>query len=263
MSEPTSAPEALLPIRVLAAGSSRMNTQLLADALAQDARFHLIAAEPMAAAILEAVTKENPDVVLLSQTLEDSPTRGFELARQLIATHPATRVVMLLDSSKRSSVLEAFRAGARGVFSRTESLKSLAKCIACAHSGQVWADSRELGYLLDAISRRTPKALADDGGFAILSKRQQDVVRCVAEGLSNREIAGRLHLTPHTVKNYLVRIFDKLGVSSRVELVLYALTWTRLPVSSRASTEPSNPRTSPADRRRDLARPSARRNPTK
>jgi DNA-binding CsgD family transcriptional regulator len=63
--------------------------------------------------------------------------------------------------------------------------------------------------------------LLDSRGQAILSKREQEVVACVAEGLSNREIASRLKLTEHTVKNYLFRIFDKLGVSSRVEVVLY------------------------------------------
>jgi DNA-binding CsgD family transcriptional regulator len=66
-----------------------------------------------------------------------------------------------------------------------------------------------------------PMRLVDSGGEAILSKREQDVVRCVAEGQSNREIASSLGLTEHTVKNYLFRIFDKLGVSSRVEVVLY------------------------------------------
>jgi len=62
----------------------------------------------------------------------------------------------------------------------------------------------------------------DARGAALLSRREQEVVRCVAEGLSNREIAQRLGLTEHTVKNYLFRIFDKLGVSKRVEVVLYA-----------------------------------------
>ena len=64
----------------------------------------------------------------------------------------------------------------------------------------------------------------DARGAALLSRREQEVVRCVAEGLSNREIAQRLGLTEHTVKNYLFRIFDKLGVSSRVELILYAVS---------------------------------------
>jgi DNA-binding NarL/FixJ family response regulator len=118
-------------------------------------------------------------------------------------------------------VVEAFRCGAQGVFSRTESSKTLAKCINSVHQGQVWASSAELCYLIEAFRESAPVRLMDARLEAILSKREQDVVRCVAEGLSNREIASRLKLTEHTVKNYLFRIFDKLGVSSRVEVVLY------------------------------------------
>jgi DNA-binding NarL/FixJ family response regulator len=118
--------------------------------------------------------------------------------------------------------VEAFRAGARGIFCRTESLKSLAKCIQCAQSGQVWANTKELGYLLGALSEAMSMGPPDDSNLSTLSKRERDVVLCVAEGLSNREIAHRLNLTEHTVKNYLFRVFDKLGVSSRVEVVLHA-----------------------------------------
>jgi DNA-binding NarL/FixJ family response regulator len=129
---------------------------------------------------------------------------------------------MLLDSSERSQVVEAFRAGARGVFSRSESLKSLAKCILCVNQGQIWANSKELKFLLEALGEALPLRVIDARGTELLSRREQEVVRCVAEGLSNREIAQRLGLTEHTVKNYLFRIFDKLGVSKRVEVVLYA-----------------------------------------
>lgn len=224
MANATSLTENREPIRVLAADRSRMNSQLLADALGRDAQVTVIEAESTAEAILAATGAEKPDVVLLSPALEDNPTLGFQVARQLRAAHPKTQIVMLLDTSERSTVLEAFRAGARGIFCRTESLKALSKCIRCAHSGQVWANSRELGFLLDAVSEVLPLGLADASGLSILSKREQDVVRCVVEGLSNREIARRLTLTEHTVKNYLFRIFDKLGVSSRVEVVLYAFS---------------------------------------
>jgi DNA-binding NarL/FixJ family response regulator len=92
------------------------------------------------------------------------------------------------------------------------------------HKGQVWASSEELHYLLEAVTEPMPMRFATVAGKPLLSARELDVVRCVAEGLSNREIAQRLTLREHTVKNYLFRIFDKLGVSSRVEVVLYALS---------------------------------------
>lgn len=210
-------------IRVLAADSTRMSSQLLAEALAQDRQFEVTGIEPRGASILEAVAHKKPHVLLVSSVLEESATLGFDLTRQVSASYPQTRVVLLMDTSSRTAVVEAFRCGAQGVFSRTESSKSLAKCINNVHQGQVWASSAELRYLLDAFRESEPMQLVDSRGEAILSKREQDVVRCVAEGLSNREIASRLKLTEHTVKNYLFRIFDKLGVSSRVEVVLYAL----------------------------------------
>ena len=210
------------PVRVLVADRTRMNSQLLAHALARDPMFQITEAEPSETAILAAAGKECPDVVLLSSFLGDSSTRGSHVARSLHTVCPHIQIVMLLDVSEREAVVEAFRAGARGVFCRTESLDNLAKCIGSAHAGQVWANSRELGYLLEALAETMPIRWGETSDFSLLSKREQDVARCVADGLSNREIARQLKLTEHTVKNYLFRVFNKLGVSSRVELVLYA-----------------------------------------
>jgi DNA-binding NarL/FixJ family response regulator len=209
-------------VRVLAADSTRMNSQLLAAALERDKRFQVLEPALDARGIVATVAKERPGVVVISAELDENQRKGFEVARELRTAAPETRVVMLLDASERNQVIEAFRTGARGVFCRSDSLKSLAKCITCVHQGQVWANSRELRFLLEALGEALPLRVVDARGTVLLSRREQEVVRCVAEGLSNREIAQRLGLTEHTVKNYLFRIFDKLGVSKRVEVVLYA-----------------------------------------
>jgi DNA-binding NarL/FixJ family response regulator len=217
------APGEKRPIRVLAADSTRMNTQMLADVLARDKRFCVLETQISAGGILAAAERDKPDVVLLSPVLEDDSARGYALARELRLLYPAVRIIMLLDRSERDSAVEAFRAGASGIFCRSESLKFLPRCIACVHGGQVWANSGELKYLLDALAEAMPRrSMMRPRDVSVLSKREQDVVRGVADGLSNREIAQQLNLTEHTVKNYLFRIFDKLGVSSRVEVVLYA-----------------------------------------
>lgn len=215
-------PEVSEVIRVLAADSTRMNSQLLASALERDKRFHVLESVSDSRGFVAAVLKEQPAVVVISAEIDGQPRKGFEVSREVHALRPETRIVMLLDSAERSLVVEAFRSGARGVFSRSESLRSLAKCIHCVSQGQVWANSKELRYLLDALGEALPLRVIDARGAELLSRREQEVVRCVAEGLSNREIAQRLGLTEHTVKNYLFRIFDKLGVSKRVEVVLYA-----------------------------------------
>ncbi len=211
-------------IRVLAADNTSMNTQLLVEALARDTQISMAGSAAKAPEILAWTRKERPDIALVSLRQGEDATAGFSLCREICAGSPSTRVIMLLDSSERSAVIDAFRSGARGVFCRTEPLKLLAKCIVCVHQGQVWASSEELHYLVDAVSEPVPMRFATVGGKSLLSARELDVVRCVAEGLSNREIAQRLTLREHTVKNYLFRIFDKLGVSSRVEVVLYALS---------------------------------------
>src|SRR5579862_2705635 len=222
MSHAIALPEVSEVIRVLAADATRMNSQLLVAALERDKRFQVLDAGSDARGIIAAVIKEKPAVAVISAELDEDKRKGFEVAREVRAMQNDTRVVMLLDSPDRGQIVEAFRAGARGVFCRSESLKSLAKCIQCVSLGQIWANSKELRYLLEALGEALPLRVIDARGAALLSKREQEVVRCVAEGLSNREIAQRLGLTEHTVKNYLFRIFDKLGVSKRVEVVLYA-----------------------------------------
>src|SRR5258708_2801176 len=131
MAHAISLPEGSEVIRVLAADNTRMNSQLLAAALERDKRFQVLDPGVDVRGFVAAVAKEKPTVVVISAELDDNPRKGFELAREVHACHPETRVVMLLDVSERSQIVEAFRAGARGVFCRSESLKSLAKCIHC------------------------------------------------------------------------------------------------------------------------------------
>jgi len=208
-------------VRVLAADSTSMSTQLLVEALSKNEQLHVMEAAPNEDAILRLAEQEKPQVVLLSSKLGHDG-QALELIRNLRAQAAGPRVIVMLDRSEPATVVQAFRAGAHGIFCRTEPLRLLTKCIECVHAGQVWASSSELHFLLEALAK---PGMADLQHLehAPLSARESDVVRCVAEGLTNREIAAKLKLTEHTVKNYLFRIFDKLGVSSRVEVVLYAL----------------------------------------
>jgi DNA-binding NarL/FixJ family response regulator len=86
--------------------------------------------------------------------------------------------------------------------------------------GQTWASSEQIGSVLDAFARVAPPVLTDKAK-APLSRREREVAELVAEGFSNREISAQLGLSQHTIKNYLFHIYEKLGMSSRVDLVLY------------------------------------------
>ena len=133
-------------------------------------------------------------------------------------------MVLLLDHYDRESALCAFRAGARGIFCFADHpFRMLFKCIHRVHQGQVWASSDQLQDLIAAISQVPSLRVVDASGLKLLTLREEQVVALVSDGLSNREIARELNLSEHTIKKYLFRIFDKLGISSRVELVLYAV----------------------------------------
>ena len=128
---------------------------------------------------------------------------------------------MLLESSEREWVVEAFLAGASGVFARSEPLAALAKCIQCVSQGHVWANSKELGYLLEVLGQTLPLTTIGCRDAVPLSRRDREMLQGVAEGLTNRQIARRLGLSECTVKNYLSRVSNKLGVSTRVKMAKY------------------------------------------
>jgi two-component system nitrate/nitrite response regulator NarL len=213
-------------IRVLVADNTRIHTQLLADALKRDPGLDVISADSDSHGLIAAAAAHKADVLLISSNLDEESHRAFEVLRQLRASHPQIRAVMLLDSSKREFILHAFRAGARGIFSRHESVESLCKCVRSVHEGQIWASSVQMSFAVEALAASPTVRAVDANGLDLLSKREMEVVRSLAEGLTNREIAERLGLSQHTIKNYLFRVFDKLGVSSRVELLFMTLSQT-------------------------------------
>ncbi len=211
-------------IRVLVCDNTRVHTQLLADELKRDGDLQVTTSASGAEALITRPAFSDVDILVISSTLDEQPGRGLEVLRTLRSTNPEIRAVMLLDSSKSGMILDAFRAGARGVFSTRETVESLSKCIRRVFEGQIWANTRQVEALVHALASSHNIRAVDAHGLNLLSKREMEVVRCVAQGMSNREIAERLHVSQHTVKNSLFRIFDKLGVSNRVELLFMTIT---------------------------------------
>ena len=210
-------------IRVLVADSSRIHTHLLADALKRDPLLEAIPFDSDSRSLVAAMMGLDIEVLVISPSLNEQPFRGLEVLRELRAVRPV-RAVVLLDSVKDEAILDAFRAGARGIFSKSQPAEVLSKCVRCVYQGQIWANSQELALAVEALASAPNVRAVNASGMSLLSKRELQVVRCLAEGMTNREIAERLKLSQHTVKNYLFRVFDKLGVSSRVELLFMTLS---------------------------------------
>jgi DNA-binding NarL/FixJ family response regulator len=206
-------------IGVLVADSNQMHRQLLVSALRRRPEFRVSCCELAANSMLAAVGDNAIDVLLMNAEDDMSVVRNLHLA------HPKIAKVLLLEKSDRSTVTNAFRAGVRGLFSFTESpFRLLCKCIHRVQEGQLWASNQQLEYLIETMTLVPSLRVINNNGFKLLTAREEQVVALVADGLSNREVARELGLSEHTVKKYLFHIFDKVGVSSRVELVLYAVT---------------------------------------
>ena len=172
------------------------------------------------------------DVALISSNLRDGPLSGFKVLRSLrLLQEPALRTVMLLDRDDPGSDHSggAFRYGASGVFERDASCESLCKCIRRVHDGQVWANNQQVLYLIQALKTASTVTKGYSRLRSILTRREEDIVKLVLEGKTNREIALALGLSEHTVKNHLFRLFKKVGVSSRSELMAYSLQ--QIPIS--------------------------------
>ena len=133
-------------IRVAVADATRMNSQLIVGALKRchnNFDVHPLTSNSVIA--FSELQNYRPDVAVISARLEDGPLTGFKILYQLRASESKTPTVMLLDSTEREFVVDAFRGGARGVFCRGYSFSALPKCIRRVHEGQIWVSNLELG----------------------------------------------------------------------------------------------------------------------
>jgi DNA-binding NarL/FixJ family response regulator len=226
MTAPTPAKDPSADTRpsVLITEASKMYCDLLSMAfVAVPDRFHVVATAFTTADILALVREHRPSVAIISDTLADGPLSGLRILPEVRKANPETRILLAMSSSDRELVIEAFRFGADGVFCRNSPFDMLCKSVDALAKGQIWANSKELRYVMEEFMRAPKQRKVDPTVENRMTKREGDVVRLAVEGMSNREIARELGLTEHTVKNYLFRVFEKLGVSNRVELVLSCL----------------------------------------
>jgi len=224
--QPLTKPKAFRPIatgtiQVLVADSSPIQSQLLTRALKARREFR-VSAVALEAAALHGFMQSNPaDVILIA----GSNLPDLSLLRWLHISYPKVAPVLLVESDDREMVVNAFRAGTKGLFLFNHTpFRALCKCITCVSRGQIWINNQQMHSVVNALSEVPTLRIVSALGRALLTPREEQVVALVADGLSNRGVAGELGLSEHTIKKYLLRIFDKLGISTRVELVLYALS---------------------------------------
>jgi len=211
-------------IAVLVADSTQMQSQLLTSALRRHPEFNVVSCAMESEAILTTIQSFPVQVILMTADHHHGGVADMGTVRRVHLAHPEIQKILLVEAYDCDLVVNAFRSGARGVFCYTHApFRTLCKCITRVRAGQIWANTQQLQYLIDVVTQVPSLRVVSAKGVQLLTARQEQVVALVAEGLSNREVAHELRLSEHTVKKYLYRIFEKLGISTRVELVLYAV----------------------------------------
>ena len=214
-----------MPITVVLAQRSKMECELVTRALkAHSRQISVVACVFTSEELLKKVAEHRPDVTVINSTFAGDAQGGIKALRMLRATGTMTCPIMLVDCSTPELVTGAFSAGAKGIVCSSGPFEVLHKCIQRVHAGQVWVDSQELRWLLKSLEAREPIQIVNALGTSLLTKREGLIVSMVTEGLPSSEIASKLGVSPSTVKNHLYRIYQKLGISNRSELILYALS---------------------------------------
>jgi DNA-binding NarL/FixJ family response regulator len=169
---------------------------------------------------VELVARTLPEVVLMD--LRMPSTDGVEATRRIRADHPDVNVIVLTTYADDESVFAALRAGARGYLTKDAASDEIAAAIARVAAGEAMLDPGVQRRLLDRLDDSTPTAVPTAPRPAGLTEREMEVLRLIASGLSNAEIAARLVVTEATVKTHVNRLFAKTGVRDRAQAVAYA-----------------------------------------
>jgi DNA-binding NarL/FixJ family response regulator len=166
-----------------------------------------------------AVKKFSSDVVIFEAALAQNPV---EAVTDLLRQNPGVRFVVVTPGADEDLTLELFRRGAHGVVSREVEPELLVECLRKVAAGEPWLDSQATRWVLAAYRNQSTRP-AGAKPKVQLTPKETLIVSCVTQGMKNKEIALRVGTTEQVVKNYLRKVYDKLGVADRLELALYCL----------------------------------------
>jgi two-component system nitrate/nitrite response regulator NarL len=212
-------------IRVLIADDSSLFRDGLSNLVSAQKDLHVAGTVDSAATANEQMRLLKPDIVLLGWPASAPASQRIFAAVQ--DGKLQTRIIMMVSDDGKEDFVEAIRMGCSGIVPKTTSTELLLKSIRKVHAGEIWLDRMSTADVIRRLSKKgggnvaARQGLRDQG--AALSTREREIVGLIAQGFKNKDMAERLFISEQTVKNHLHNIFDKLGVSDRLELALYAI----------------------------------------
>jgi DNA-binding NarL/FixJ family response regulator len=213
------------PIRVAIADPHALFRDGLRKLIAGEADFQIVAEASSGSLLLSALPASMPDVVLIATPIEGE--NGQDVFVTLQNSFPDIKVIILSGATDQDEFVKNVRLGARGIIQKSTSGPMLIKAIRKVQDGEFWLDRSTTAEVVRHYAERHPQSSpsprANEGRIPVLSRREREIVLLVTQGLRNRELAEKLTISEQTVKNHMHNIFDKLGVSDRLELALYAI----------------------------------------
>ncbi len=207
--------------RILIADDHTIFRDGLRRLLESEPEFQVVGEAGDGAEALQLSQQLKPDILLLDLAMPRMP--GLETLRELSTQGSPVKTILLTAAIEKRQIVEALQMGARGVIMKDAATTLLMKGIRTVMNGQFWvgreAVADMVSYLRDKAAQQPPSPAKAYG----LTKRELEILSTIVSGLSNKEIAQKFSLSEDTVKHHLTNIFDKVGVSSRLELALFAI----------------------------------------
>ena len=207
------------PIRILMADDHAIFRDGLRKLLDAEDDISIVGEASTGTQCIQLLSKLRPDILLLDLRMPDKD--GLAVLEEVNFDSLPTRVIVLTATEDDREVVRAVRMGARGIVLKDSATELLIKSIRTVYSGEIWLDKKKTSDVIEAFKKSAESGPRRDK--PLLSDREKEITGLVAQGFRNREIGEKLFISEQTVKNHLHNIFDKLGVSDRLELALYSL----------------------------------------
>jgi two-component system, NarL family, nitrate/nitrite response regulator NarL len=213
-------------IRVLIADGHPIVLEGLRTVLSQQTGIQVVGEASDGMEAIEKAVSLDPDVVMMDLRLPR--VDGLTVLRSIHTRAPRSKVILFSGAESKDEFVEAMKLGCSGILSKESAISLIERSITKVYAGEIWLDSNTTAAVIRQFASPAEfPAPANNGKStrerAQLSQREREIIILIAQGYKNKEIAEKMCITEQTVKNHLHNVFDKLGVSDRLELALYAI----------------------------------------
>src|SRR5579875_163113 len=206
-------------IRIILADSQAIYRVGMRKVFALEDDLRVVAQVDNISQLLPSIEKHPADVLLLEGSLLAGTTNAIP---EIVKQAPELKIIVQTAATDEAHTVELYRRGVRGIIPRSISPDLLVRCVRKISAGETWIDNQSVNWVIEAY-RSQASALTNPRSQPRLSQKELAIINCITQGKRNKEIAYQLGTTEQVVKNYLRKIYDKLGVSDRLELALYCL----------------------------------------